>query len=180
MNTLEQMVRKTALIASGLFLLSTTVFGQQREFNDPQIIAVVETANRIAINFGKMALNMSREKAVRTFAHRMIKDHTKLLERTIALEQELILATQTNTIARSLRQQEAETTEILSTKKKANFDLAYIDHEVSFHKQIVSIVKNTLIPQARNQKLKAFLAKISPLLEEDLKAARNIQAEFNR
>src|SRR5699024_4609482 len=95
-------IKKIAIVISGLFFLFTSAFAQQMELNDPQIISVVETVNRIGEKYDKIALDKSYDKKVKKFAQAMVDSHTDLFNQTLALEEELILSTQTNVITRSL------------------------------------------------------------------------------
>lgn len=173
-------IKKIAVIASGLLVLSTFAFAQQMELNDPQIISVVETVNRIDMAYGKIALDRAQNNKVKAFAQAMVDDHTDLYKQTLALEQALILSIQTNVITRSLLKRKSANVKLLKSRDQKYFDITYVDNEVAFYASAVSILKDILIPQARNEQLKNFLAKISPVWERDLAAAKKIQAEINK
>jgi len=173
-------IKKIAIVISGLFFLFTSAFAQQMELNDPQIISVVETVNRIGEKYDKIALDKSSDKKVKKFAQAMVDSHTDLFNQTLALEEELILSTQTNVITRSLLKHESENVKLLLSREQEKFNITYVDNVVNLHEEAVSVLKDILIPQARNKKLKKFLAKISPLWEQNLKAAKKMQGEISK
>ncbi len=174
------MIKKIAVITSGLLMVFMFAFAQQMELNDPQIISVVETVNRIDMDYGEIALDRAQNNKVRAFAQAMVDDHTDLYKQTLALEQELILSIQTNVITRFLLKRKSANVKRLKSRDQKYFDITYVDNEVIFYESAVSTLKDILIPQARNEKLKHFLTKIAPVWERDLEAAKKIQAEINR
>ncbi len=173
-------VKKTIMIMGVLIFFFTYAFAQQIEFNDPQIISIVETISKIDRDYGEIALNRTQNNEVKEFAQTIIQDYTNHFKQILALKKELILSTQTNEITRSLLKDKSESIKLLESREQKYFDITYVDNEVAFHRAAVSILKNVLIPQARNDKLKDFLAKISPLWEQDLKTAKKIQEEINK
>ena len=60
----------------------------------------------------------------------------------------------------------------------AAFDKAYIDHEVVYHAQVLDAVDKTLIPNAKNEELKALLVKVRPAFVAHLDHAKMIQAQL--
>ncbi|HLQ99619.1 MAG TPA: DUF4142 domain-containing protein [Sphingobacterium sp.] len=173
-------IKKTIIIIGVLLFFFTNVFAQQMEFNDPQIISVVEAISKIDMDYGEIALNRTQNNEVKEFAQAMIQNYTYHFNQILALKKELILSIQTNEITRSLLKDKSENIKLLESRKQKYFDITYVDNEVAFHEAAVSILKNVLIPQARNDKLKNFLAKISPSWEQDLKTAKKIQDEINK
>jgi putative membrane protein len=143
---------------AALFLLagvSTTLAADKP--TDPQIAHIAYTAGVIDIKAGEQALKISKNKAVREFAQDMVKDHTAVNDKALALVKKLGVTPEDNDTSKSLAKQgEAKLAELgkLSGKK---FDKAYIDNEVAYHKTVNSAVADTLIPSAQNTELKALL-----------------------
>lgn len=164
----------------GLLLSSPFIFSQEIELNDPQIISVIETINRIDQNYGRIAIDQGNNQITRKLSRTMVDDHTKLLNQTKNIKDELILSTQTNNITRFLLNRNKKNTQMLDSTKKEYFDVSYINNEVEFHRMVVSIVKEILKPQVKNKKLKEFLIKILPGMEEHLKIAKKTQVRINR
>src|SRR5207249_7497525 len=53
--------------------------------SDPQIVGIVLAADQIDIDYGKIALAKSKNKAIREFAQRMVTDHTAVQQSVIGL-----------------------------------------------------------------------------------------------
>jgi putative membrane protein len=67
----------------------------------------------------------------------------------------------------------------LKTLKGAEFDKAYIDHEVEYHQAVLDAVDKTLIPGAKNEELKALLVKTRPAFVAHLEHAKHVQTEIS-
>src|SRR5438046_6053015 len=57
--------------------------------SDPQIVGIVLAADQIDIDYGKIALAKSKNKAIRGFAQRMVTDHTAVQQSVIGLAAKL-------------------------------------------------------------------------------------------
>ena len=60
----------------------------------------------------------------------------------------------------------------------ADFDRAYIAHEITMHQNVLNTLDQTLIPNAQNAELKALLQKVRPLIESHLQMAQQIQTSL--
>jgi putative membrane protein len=67
----------------------------------------------------------------------------------------------------------------LKTLKGAEFDKAYVDHEVTYHQTVLDAIDQTLIPSAQNPELKALLTKTRPAIEAHLNHAKHIQSKMS-
>ena len=59
-------------------------------------------------------------------------------------------------------------------------DRAYIDHEVVYHEAVVSALDKTLIPNAKNDELKALLVKVRPAFVAHLDHAKQLQTSLGK
>jgi putative membrane protein len=71
-----------------------------------------------------------------------------------------------------------KTKESLKAKKGPDFDKAYIDNEVAYHKAVISAVEGTLIPETDNAELKQLLQNVVPALQAHLHHAEMVQQQF--
>lgn len=125
--------------------------------NDAQIAHVAYTADTIDIKSGQLALQKSRNPQVRAFAQDMVRDHTAVNEKALALAKKLGLQPQDNATSQALTQQADAEYQRLSALSGAAFDKAYAGHELAYHRQVNDAVRGTLIPSASNQELKGLL-----------------------
>ena len=66
----------------------------------------------------------------------------------------------------------------LRSKHGADFDRAYLAHEVAYHQAVIDAVNKTLLPAIQNAELKAFVVKIAPAFQAHLVAAENLQKKL--
>jgi putative membrane protein len=71
---------------------------------DPQIAAIVVTANQVDIDAGKLAKSKSAAKDVKDFAQRMITDHSGINKSATELVQKLHVKPESNATSQSLQQ----------------------------------------------------------------------------
>ena len=146
---------------------------------DAQIAAIVVAANTVDINAAKVAMKMSKNAKVRKFARDMVKDHTANNKAAVALVTKLGVTPEENDTSKSLTDGGQKNIDNLKTLKGKEFDKAYVDNEVSYHQAVVDAVDNTLIPNAKNEELKALLTKTSPVIKEHLEHAKMIQSAMS-
>lgn len=168
---------------SALFVLvctATAVGAQGAKPSDPQIAAIVVTANQVDIDAGKLAKSKGRSKQVKDFAQRMITDHGAVNKSATELVEKLHVTPEPNPTSESLKAGGDENLAKLKTLGGAAFDKAYIDHEVSYHEAVLNALDKTLIPSAQNAELKALLIKVRPAFEAHLEMAKNLQTELGK
>ncbi len=133
--------------------------------SDPQIVEIVQTANRIDINQAKLALAKSKNPQVKEFAHQMISDHTNLEKSVADLAKKLNVTPEPSATSKQLQQQATEESKKLKSLSGKAFDKEYASHEVAFHQAVIDAASKTLIPNAKNPELKSALEGAAPLLE---------------
>src|SRR6185295_2546486 len=104
--------------------------------SDANIGAIVVTANQIDIDYGKNALAKSKSKEVRSFAQRMITDHSAVQNSVLELAAKLKLIPEENATSQSLKDAAVDITARQNLLKGRAFDKFYIDNEVNYHKQV--------------------------------------------
>jgi putative membrane protein len=124
---------------------------------DPQIAHIAYTAGNIDIAAGKLALTRSHNRAVRSFAQEMVRDHQAVNGKALALVKKLHVTPQANPTSASLTKDATATRARLAKLRGAAFDRAYIDNEVAYHKVVNGALESTLIPNAKNGQLKSLL-----------------------
>lgn len=166
-----------AVICLALFYLPSAA-QNEIHLTDPEIASVAVTANQIDVNYGKIALKRAKSADIRKFAQTMINDHTSIIKQATDLAQKLGVTPKDNALTQQLLTGEKKETQALKSKKGKDFDKAYIDNEVAYHEAVINAVKNVLIPQTKNEQLKALLIKVSPLLQEHLEHAKMVQSKW--
>lgn len=149
------------------------------KYSDPQIASIAVTANQVDIDYAHVAIKNASNPEVKAFAETMAKDHQGVIDAAVALAGSLNLTPDDdNEVTKSLLEGEKEMLSSFEGKSGAEFDKAYIDNEVEYHKAAIDVVEKTLIPQAENAELKALLESALPNFKEHLKHAEAIQASL--
>ena len=148
--------------------------------SDPQIAHIVVTANQIDIDAGKLAKSKSKNKEVDKFAQQMVTDHSGVNKQAVALVKKLKVKPEPSDTSKSLKQGGQENIAKLKKLKGAEFDKAYVDHEVDYHQAVLDAIDKTLIPSAQNAQLKELIVKVRPAIEAHLEHAKHLQASLGK
>jgi putative membrane protein len=146
--------------------------------SDPQIAAIVVTANQVDIDAGQLALSKSKTADVKTFAQLMITDHGGVNKAATELVQKLHVTPESNPTSQSLQKGGDDNLAALKKLNGSAFDNAYVDHEITYHQAVLDAVDTTLIPSAQNAELKALLIKVRPAFVAHLEHAKHLKAEL--
>jgi len=150
-------VVKFAAAIAACWLVASPAAAQNAKPTDPQIAHIAYTAGQIDIEAAKLALDKTKNSAVRSFAESMVRDHTAVNEKALALVKKLKVTPQDNDTSKSLLEQAAEKKTQLSKLNGAQFDKAYVENEVAYHKTVNGALQTVLIPSASNAELKDLL-----------------------
>lgn len=134
--------------------------------SDPQIAHIAYTADAIDVAAGKQALAKSHNPKVRDFAEEMVRDHTAVNDKALALVKKLGVTPQPNPTSAGLQKLADAERAKLDKLNGAAFDRAYAANEVAYHKTVNGALKQTLIPSAQNGELKSLLQTGLKLFEE--------------
>ena len=153
--------------------------GLAQSVNDAHIASIVVTANQVDIDAGNFAKTHAKNPQVKQFAQQMVTDHTGVNKQAVALATKLKVTPEDNPTSQSLKSGGEANVTKLKTLKGADFDKAYIDHEVDYHQAVLDAVDKTLIPNAKNAELKELLVKTRPAFVAHLEHAKHVQAELS-
>jgi putative membrane protein len=124
---------------------------------DPQIAHIAYTAGNLDIAAAKQALAKSHNKAVRGFADEMIRDHTAVNDKALALVKKLKVTPEDNPTSQGLTKAADAERAKLAKMSGAAFDREYVNNEVAYHKTVNGALEKVLIPSAKNAELKSLL-----------------------
>jgi putative membrane protein len=171
-------MKMSVIVVASLFLIGASVSAQT--VTDPQIAAIVVTANQVDIDAGKLAESKATNPEVKKFAQQMVTDHTSVNNQATALVTKLKVTPEDNPTSRSLKSDGDKNIEKLNGLTGAAFDKAYIDNEVAYHQAVIDAIDKTLIPSAKNAELKALLVKVRPAFVAHLDHAKMIQSSLSK
>lgn len=146
-----------AIAASALVALAMAPAGAAEGPSDAQIAHIAYTAGDLDIKAAQLALEKSKNEAVRGFANDMIRDHKAVNDKALKLVEKLRVTPADNDTSKGLAKGAADKHAELGKLDGAAFDKAYVANEVAYHKTVNEALKGTLIPSAKNDELKSFL-----------------------
>lgn len=143
--------------------------------NDAQIMAVLNTANMGEISQGQIALQKAQNAQVKSFAQKMVTDHTNNYQKGQALGARLGVTPQNNEISIKLKKDSDDVVMKLNKADGKNFDKEYIDSQVKVHKMVLKTIDDKLLPNAQNAELRNLLAQTRPAIAMHLQTAEQLQ-----
>lgn len=170
-------MKKTLILLS---CLAGAAVSNAQNLTDPEVAAVAVAANKIDVNQAEIAKKKSTNADVKNFAETMIKDHNAVLDQASALVKKLNVSPKENSLSKKLMGDAQTTKNELNKKSGAEFDKAYVDNEVAYHKAVIDAVKNVLIPDTDNKELKDLLTAILPALDTHLQHAEMLQQKLSK
>jgi putative membrane protein len=169
---------KILSLALGILWIATAAAATNGAPTDPQIAAIVVTANQVDIDAGNLAKSKGHSADVKAFGQQMVTDHTGVNKAATDLVQKLHVTPEDSATSASLKKGGEDNLANLKTLSGADFDRAYVDHEVVYHQAVLDAMDSALIPNAQNAELKALLVKVRPAFVAHLEHAKHIQAEL--
>jgi putative membrane protein len=166
----------TLTVAAGLAVSASTASAQA--VTDPQIAAIVVTANQVDIDAGKVAEARATSADVKRFGQMMVTSHAGVNKQAAELMKQLKVTPERNPTSQSLESGGETNVAHLQKLTGVEFDRAYIDHEVAYRQQVLEAIDTTLIPNARNSELKALLTQVRPAIASHLQHAKTLQASL--
>jgi putative membrane protein len=143
---------------------------------DPQIAAIVVAANQVDIDAGNLALKKTKNDEVKKFAQLMVTDHTAVNKAAVDLVTKLKVTPEDTDASRGLISGGTDNRAKLDKLDGDAFDRAYVDNEVAYHKAVIGVLDNQLIPSATNADLKSTLVGVKPAFDAHLQHAESLQA----
>jgi putative membrane protein len=145
---------------------------------DPQIAHIAYTAGNLDIAAAKQALAKSHNKAVRGFADEMIRDHTAVNDKALALVKKLKVTPEDNPTSQGLTKAADAERAKLAKMSGAAFDREYVNNEVAYHKTVNGALEKVLIPSAKNAELKSLLETGLTLFKEHQAHAEQVAKDL--
>ena len=151
---------------------------QNPKLSDPEVAHAAVVANKNDIGFAEIAKEKSKNADILKFAETMTNDHNAVISQAVALVTKLGVTPLDNAVSKKLNSDADATKKMLRSKSNKDFDKAYIDNEVSYHKAVIAAVEGLLIPEAENKELKDLLQNVVPALKTHLAHAEMVQKMF--
>ena len=145
--------------------------------NDPTIVAIFDAANTADIETGQLAAERGDSREVREFGAMLARDHENVRKQGRDLATKLGV-TPTPPADDPAAADHAAAMARLRGLSGAEFDHAFLQHEVAFHKAVIDAVTSTLLPAIQNAEVKALVVKVAPAFEAHMRAAEALDRKL--
>ena len=175
----RRLLARTA-VTTGVLVLGTTVASVRARtlsatpraaLDDATIVAIFDAANTWDIETGALAEKKATTSDTREFGKMLVHDHTMVRQQGRDLAKKLgVHPTPPKDFA--LAKDHAAAMKTLRAANGREFDRAFLQNEVNFHKAVIDAVTNTLLPAIKNQELKDLVTRIAPAFQAHMAAAQ--------
>jgi putative membrane protein len=147
--------------------------GIAQSLDDATIVAIFDAANTADIETGELAMQRGQSKEVRDFGAMLAHDHKMVRQQGRDLAAKLGV-TPTPPKEDAGAKAHAAAMARLRAVPAAEFDHAFLQHEVAFHKSVIDAVKTTLLPALKNAEVKDLVTKVAPAFQAHMMAAESL------
>jgi putative membrane protein len=161
-----------AAVAFALRSASATPAPVLPPLDDATIVAIFDAANTADIETGELAAKKGSTKEIRDFGAMLARDHKMVRQQGRDLAKKLGV-TPTPPKDDDGAKNHAAAMKKLSGLAGAEFDKAFLQHEVGYHEAVIAAVTNTLLPAIKNAELKDLVVKVAPAFAAHRDAAKN-------
>lgn len=163
---------KRIVLLLALFGMGHFASAQEDVLNDAQIAKVLITINEAEIDAANVAKRNAFSPEVQDFAKMMLADHSENKEdvKKLSIGMDSYLSD-------TLRQEAVDSNKKLKKTGRASFDKTYLNQQVMMHEKALEILRNTLIPSAKNPELASHLQSTQDAVTEHLGLARALQSK---
>jgi putative membrane protein len=189
MRRLTVPLAAAALLAAGIFPVVALGAADDRAasavdslatraaLDDATIVAIFDAANTADIETGDLAAQRGSSKEVREMGAKFARDHRAVRQQGRDLAKKLGV-TPTPPKDDQSATQLAQTMATLRSKQGADFDKAYLEYEVAFHKAVIDAINQTLLPAIKNEEVKALVQKVAPAFQAHMMAAQALDKKL--
>jgi putative membrane protein len=166
---------RVASIAVAAFALSFKL--QAQKVDDPTIVAIFDAANTIDVEASGMASKRTKNPDVKQLADQFVHDHSAVRQQGRDLAKKLHV-TPTPPKECALCTEHTAAMAKFKATPDADFDRAYLENEVKYHREVIDAINNTLLPATQNAELKNLETTVAPAFNAHLVAAQNLLSKL--
>jgi putative membrane protein len=168
----------TKMADTGMNAMDTTAaVAPAPALSDANIVYILDNANALDSAGGAIAATKGTNSEVRDFGKEMMGDHHKLRAEGQALAKKLGVTPEAPAYDDSKASYDKTMSLYNGAAKGKDFDKAYIDNEVTYHKGLLETA-TAAMNAAQNPELKNFIQKAAPAVQAHLDHAQAIQGKL--
>jgi len=139
--------------------------------DDADFVSKAAVGGSTEVALSKMALERASDPEVKTFARRMVTDHTSANEKLLTLAGRKRI-----NVPRTIDAKHQQALDRIARTQGSDFDKAYTKQMVTDHEETVTLFKNEA-SNGKDPDLKAFANQLLPTLQDHLKMARRLNGD---
>ena len=147
---------------------------------DPEIAAIVVTANQIDIDAGKLAQSKSTNAQVKELGRLMVTDHRAMNEQVHQAAQQANVVSRAGDEAEDIGDDGREMMEELRGKRGAEFDREYMDEMVDSHEEALEMLDRAARDTARAAPIREAVTQSRQKVQQHLDQARRLQQQLKQ
>lgn len=149
-------------------------------FTQAQTLDLAKAIQNADAEAGKIASEKAKETSVTALAQQSEKDHKELELALENFEKRTKLAPQSSPAKESMTKTwQARIDHLKGLKKGADFDKAFIDHEIKFHQEALQLLQTGLRNSAQDPELKKILSRTESEMKTELQRAQYVQRAYS-
>ena len=167
-------IAAAALFTTGCGIALNTQASYDR-FRDPEVAMVLRVLNLAAVREGNVARDKATSKTVQEYAAIMANDHAQASSHT---ENELgkkEIASADSDLSRQIDTDSGKVVASLRALSGPDFDRAYMDRAIAFHRYVIETIDKTLKPAAKNKLVLTALDENRAAAQKHLARAEEIR-----
>ncbi|HKT36080.1 MAG TPA: DUF4142 domain-containing protein [Nitrospira sp.] len=145
--------------------------------SDANVVSVLDTIDVSEMEAAQLAKQKASSPAVRSYAARLVDEHTDNMQHTLQLANRRGLQPEKPRLASAIEDTHQKTMDELRKKSGREFDRAYLDYQVTMHQRAVKLVEDT-INSVEDTRLKQHLMQTRPDLISHLTGAKNLERQL--
>lgn len=149
-------------------VLSAPAFAQQMDNADISAMKQIAQSNLNEVAAGKTGVSKAQSPDVKSFAQKMIDEHTKMFEEISALAKRKDVS-----IPKDANMKDMAQMKLIERKSGADFDREFMEHMVKEHETALKDVE-AIAAKAKDADFKEALQKAAPKIQEHLAHAQRL------
>jgi putative membrane protein len=147
--------------------------------DDPTIVAIFDAANTWDMETGALGEQKGTTKEIRDFAKQLVNDHRMVRQQGRDLAKKLKVTPTPPKDFAMAKDHDAAMKKLRAAKGK-DFDRAFLENEVAYHKAVIDAVNQQLMPAIQNQELKDLVTKIAPAFQAHMVRAQTLLDQMKK
>jgi putative membrane protein len=168
---------KSPLAALAVAALACTGPVMAGQLNDGQILGIYIQVNGFDIETALLGSAEGASEDVRSLARHVASDHSGVRQAAYGLAEKCRVTPTLPAERIAAAIDHGKALAKLQGLKGAEFDRAYAQHEVAFHRAAIEAVKTALLPSAQCAELKAHFAQVLPAFAHHLEQTEAVAAK---